>query len=71
MRDKETISLLEKRVRDFERLAADCILEGDVMRLQQSVALYRRSARVPRGRKRVNWPALSSRRRTAYGWPSA
>jgi len=41
MRDPEALYLLEKRVREVERLAADCILDGDVMRLAQSVAQYR------------------------------
>jgi hypothetical protein len=68
MQDRELITLLEKRVREVERLAADCILDGDVMRLQQSVNAYRRKARVPKSKRVKVWPT-NSKRSASFGWP--
>jgi hypothetical protein len=47
MGHRETLSLLEKRVREVERLASDCILEGDILRLQRSVSDYGKAASAP------------------------
>jgi hypothetical protein len=70
MRDRNAIFLLEKRVREVERLAADCVLEGDVIRLQRNISQYRNKARVPKRKTRaLNWPALSGRK-TSFGWPT-
>jgi hypothetical protein len=70
MHDRDLLSVLEKRVREVERMAADCILEGDVYRLQRSVDLYRKTAKVPVNKRVVVWPVLS-RRSSSYGWPGA
>ena len=70
MRDPDALSLLEKRVREVERLAADCILDGDVFRLQRSVEQYRKTAKVPVNKRVVVWPVLS-RRSASFGWPGA
>ena len=48
MRNREKLLLLEKRVREVERVAANCILEGDVHRLQRSVAEYGKAAKKKR-----------------------
>ena len=71
MRDRQSIEILEKRVREVERLAADCVLEGDVIRLEHNIAQYRKKAWVPNGKRTLAWPALSARRRTSFGWPTA
>jgi hypothetical protein len=68
MQDREMLTLLEKRVREVERLATDCILDGDVMRLQQSVAAYRKTARVPVSKRVKVWPQ-TSKRSASFGWP--
>jgi hypothetical protein len=47
MGHRETLNLLEKRVREVERLASDCILDGDIHRLQRSVSDYGRTASAP------------------------
>lgn len=65
MRDREILLLLEKRVREVERLATDCILEGDIHRLQRSVSEYGKAV------KKKRRALLSSRtrrrpRRLAY-----
>lgn len=68
MRDERILEVLEKRVREVEQLAADCILDGDVMRLEQSVAQYRRKARVPISKRVKAWPP-ALRRPASFGWP--
>jgi hypothetical protein len=71
MRDRQSIEILEKRVREMQRLTADCVLEGDVIRLQHNITQYRKTARVPKRKPRdLSWPA-QSRRRTSFGWPTA
>jgi hypothetical protein len=70
MQDRNAISLLEKRVREVERLAADCVLEGDVMRLEHNIEQYRKKAQMPKRKRALKWPALSSRRCTSFGWPT-
>lgn len=68
MKDRNLLTVLEKRVREVERLAADCVLDGDVMRLEQSVAQYRRKARVPKSKRVKVWPR-NAKRSTSFGWP--
>lgn len=71
MHDRNLLSVLESRVREVERLAADCILEGDVHRRQRIVAQYCKAAKLPKKKTRsFSWPALS-RRSPSYGSPSA
>jgi hypothetical protein len=70
MQDRDLLSVLEKHVREVERLATDCILDGDVYRLQRSVEQYRKTAKVPVNKRVVVWPVLS-RRSTSFGWPRA
>lgn len=70
MRDPRSIEILEKRVREMQRLTADCVLEGDVIRLEHDIAQYRKKSRVPKRKPRdLSWPALS-RRKTSFGWPT-
>jgi hypothetical protein len=47
MADRETLNLLERRVREIEQLASDCILDGDIYRLQRSVSDFGRTAAAP------------------------
>lgn len=44
MHGDQTLILLEKRVREIEQLASDCILEGDVRRLQRTVTDFGKTA---------------------------
>ncbi len=70
MRDRRSIEILEKRVREVERLTADCVLEGDVIRLEHNISQYRKKSRVPKRKPRdLSWPA-QSRRKTSFGWPT-
>ena len=74
MRDRQSIEILEKRVREVERLTADCVLEGDVIRLEHNISQYRKKSRVPKRKaprkpRDLAWPALS-RRKTSFGWPT-
>ena len=74
MRDRQSIEILEKRVREVERLTADCVLEGDVIRLEHNISQYRKKSRVPKRKpprkpRDLSWPALS-RRKTSFGWPT-
>jgi len=66
MPDRQPIETLEKRVREVERLAADCVLEGDVIRLEHNILQYRNKARVPKRKCDLSWPA-PPRRRTSFG----
>ena len=71
MRHQETLYLLESRVREVERLAADCVLKGEVHRRQRIVVQYCKAAKIPKKKTRnFSWPALS-RQSTSYGWPTA
>ena len=70
MRDRQSIEILEKRVREVERLTADCVLEGDVIRLEHNISQYRKKSRVPKRKPRdLSWPARS-RRKASFGWPT-
>jgi hypothetical protein len=54
-----------------ERLAADCVLQGEVHRRQRIVVQYCKAAKIPKKKTRnFSWPALS-RQSTSYGWPTA
>jgi hypothetical protein len=69
MRDQETLYLLESRVREVERLAADCVLQGEDHRRQRIIVQYCKAAKIPKKKTRnFSWPALS-RHSTSYGWP--
>jgi hypothetical protein len=65
MQDRNAIFLLEKRVREVERLAADCVLEGDVVRLEHNIAQYRQKAHVPKRKRGASWPPLRRERPAA------
>ena len=67
MRDREILLLLEKRVREVERLATDCILEGDIHRLQRSVAEYGKAVK----KKRRALLSSRTRRPRALASPEA
>jgi hypothetical protein len=71
MRDRETLLLLEKRVREVERLAADCVLEGDIHRLQRSVAEYGKAAKRKRRALLASRTARRPRRRASQNEASA
>ena len=71
MRDQETLYLLESRVREVERLATDCISQGNARWVQRIVTQYCNAAKLPKKNMRsFSWPALS-RQSTSYGWPTA
>jgi len=69
MRDLDLLGVLESRVREVERLAADCVLQGDARRVQRIVSQYCKAARIPKKKPRgFAWPALPPRS-PSYGWP--
>jgi hypothetical protein len=71
MRDQETLYLLESQVREVERLATDCISQGNARRVQRIVTQYCNAAKLPKKKPRsFSWPAVS-RQNTFYGWPPA
>jgi hypothetical protein len=71
MRDNQILYLLESRVREVERLAADCVLQGEVHQRQHIVVQYCKAAKIPKKKSRdFSWPVLS-RQSTSYGWPPA
>jgi hypothetical protein len=54
-----------------ERLATDCISQGNARRVQRIVTQYCNAAKLPKKKPRsFSWPAVS-RQNTFYGWPPA
>jgi hypothetical protein len=72
MDDPKSLSLLERRVREVERLAADCMLDTDVRRVEQMVSQYCETAKKPPPVKARGFSWLSFAPRSAFfGWPTA
>jgi hypothetical protein len=71
MDDPKALSLLERRVREVERLAADCMLETDVRRFEQMVSQYCETAKTPPVKARgFSWLSFAPRS-AFFGWPTA
>jgi hypothetical protein len=65
----KTLSLLERRVREVERLAADCILENDVRRVERMVSQYCETAKIPAAKPGgFSW-LFRAPRSMSFGWP--
>jgi hypothetical protein len=71
MDDPKTLSLLERRVREVERLAADCMLDTDVRRVEQMVSQYCETAKMPPVKARgFSWLSFAPRS-AFFGWRTA
>jgi hypothetical protein len=71
MDDPKTLFLLERRVREVERLAADCMLDTDVRRVEQMVSQYCETAKMPPVKARgFSWLSFAPRS-AFFGWPTA
>ena len=71
MDDRKVLSLLERRVREVERLAVDCILENDVRRVERMVSQYCETAKIPAVKSRgFSWLSIPPRS-AFFGWPTA
>jgi hypothetical protein len=71
MDDRKVLSLLERRVREVERLAADCILENDVRRVERMVSQYCQTAKLPAAKPGgFSW-LFRAPRSMSFGWPPA
>jgi hypothetical protein len=69
MDDRKVLSLLERRVREVERLTADCILENDVRRVERMVSQYCETAKIPAAKPGgFSW-LFRAPRSMSFGWP--